>query len=302
MRALSTAVLSTVLCAATAASAFADEIVAPSTVRKERISSTQVRLTWKDLSVDEDGFQILRRPVTESQFESRGTVGAGITEFVDDAARDTVFIYQVRAIRDGDVSDLSNQCFVNRPRPPVPLYFNARLIALHVVRIGWSDRSDGERGFEIQRAPLGSTRFKTVVRVEPNLETYDDYTLEPATSYVYRMRALGRPAICWDDSVFTTPRAVTTKGGVRVLTVELRGRGKGKVTSSPAGISCSPTDDHCSAEFPLGVNVTLTAKSRDSSHFAGWVEYGPCKDTKTPCTVNIGEDDKLVGAVFRLNQ
>src|SRR5207253_3830846 len=85
MRALFTAVVSTVLCVGMAAPAPADTLLAPSAVRKERLNSTQVRITWKDGTIDEGGFQILRRPVTEPLFETRATVGPNVTEYVDDA-------------------------------------------------------------------------------------------------------------------------------------------------------------------------------------------------------------------------
>ena len=300
MRALVTAVLSAVVCATTVSSAWAD-VVAPESVRKQRISPTEIRVTWNDVTPDEDGFEILRRDITEPEFQTRGTVGPNVTEFIDEAPRDAIFIYHVRSFRDDELSELSNQCYVNRPGPPVPLSFSARLISLHVARIGWSDRSAGERGFEIQRAPLGTTRWKTIARVESNLETYDDYTLSPATSYSYRMRALGRPAICWPDGPFTPTRSITTKGGVRILEVDLRGKGKGKVTSLPAGISCGPHDDHCAAEFSVTAFVTLTAKPNRTSRFAGWYEYPQCQDEDGPCEVYMNEKNQLIGAFFRRN-
>lgn len=297
VRVLSTAVLSAVLCAALAAPAHAAAPEAPENVRKQRISDEQVRITWLDSSSDEDGFEILRRPVTEPDFETRGTVGAGVTEFVDDAPRGTLFIYRVVAFNEDGDSKLSNECFVNRNPPPVPTYFNVRLIALTIVRVRWQDRSNGERGFEIQRAELGKS-FKTIAKVAANTEVYDDETLDPAHSYTYRIRAMGRSAICIDDSKFSPERSVTTKGGVKLLEVELLGRGKGTVTSKPDGISCGPKDDHCVAEFPIATDVTLTAKPTALSKFSGWVDILKCENTTGPCTFNMGKD-RLIGATFK---
>ncbi|MFN2378307.1 MAG: hypothetical protein ABR538_17390, partial [Candidatus Binatia bacterium] len=182
--------------------------------------------------------------------------------------------------------------------PPIPSSFNARLIALYVVRVSWSDRANGEDGFEIQRADFGK-RFKTIARLDRNTETYDDATLKPANSYTYRMRTLGKPNICWKNSKYTVERSVTTKGGVRLLQVELRGRGQGTVVSSPPGISCGPNDDHCAAEFPLAIDVKLTAKPANSrSYFGAWADYRPCEDTKEPCIVYTDES-RVIGAAFR---
>jgi hypothetical protein len=233
-------------------------------------------------------------------YESRGTVGPDVTEFLDETPKGTVFVYIVVAFNEEGDSDSSNICYVNRNPVPVPLYFNVRLIALTVVRVRWHDRSAGERGFEIQRADFGKP-FKHLTNVPPNTEVYDDYTLSAANSYTYRIRALGRPGICWDNSIFSPERSVTTKGGVRIVQVELRGRGKGTVVSDPPRISCGPKDDHCAAEFPLATHVLLTAKPTPRSHFAGWADYGRCEGLKDPCDA-ITTDNIVVGAPFKLNR
>lgn len=298
MKASVVAVLTLSLLAAGASVSPAAEPAKPTSVRQVRLDPEHVLLTWKDKSNNEDGFEILRRTVVDPNFESRGTVGPGVTQFLDEVPRGTVYIYEVVAFNEDGESDSSNQCYVNRNPPPVPSYFNARLIALYLVRVSWSDRANGEDGFEIQRADFGK-RFKTIARVDRNTETYDDATLKPANSYTYRMRTLGKPAICWKNSKYTVERSVTTKGGVRLLQVELRGRGQGTVVSSPPGISCGPKDDHCSAEFPLAVNVTLTAKPANSkSYFGAWADYKPCEKIKGPCTVYTDES-RVIGAAFR---
>lgn len=59
----------------------------------------------------------------------------------------------------------------------------------------------------------------------------------------------------------------------------------GLVTSSPAGISCRPT---CSASFPAGTVVTLTARSQNGFTFFEW-SGGICSGTG-PCVVTMNAD------------
>ena len=66
----------------------------------------------------------------------------------------------------------------------------------------------------------------------------------------------------------------------RTLTVVKSGGGSGTVTSDPAGIDCG---SDCSAGFPHGTSVTLTATPASGSTFAGWEGEG-CSGTG-PCTV-----------------
>lgn len=65
------------------------------------------------------------------------------------------------------------------------------------------------------------------------------------------------------------------------LTVTKTGAGSGTVVSSPAGINCGAS---CSAQFPSGSTVSLTASAGSGSVFAGW--SGDCTGTGS-CTVTM---------------
>src|SRR4051794_31580499 len=66
------------------------------------------------------------------------------------------------------------------------------------------------------------------------------------------------------------------------LTVTKAGSGSGKVTSSPAGITCGSV---CSATFQLGASVTLKASAAAGSRFTGW--SGDCAGTNTNCKLKL---------------
>jgi len=75
------------------------------------------------------------------------------------------------------------------------------------------------------------------------------------------------------------------------LTVSKAGSGSGSVTSNPAGIDCGAT---CSAPFPNGSMVTLTATADAGSTFTGWT--GDCSGTGS-CVVTM-DQDRAVTATF----
>jgi Divergent InlB B-repeat domain len=75
------------------------------------------------------------------------------------------------------------------------------------------------------------------------------------------------------------------------LSVTKRGSGRGRVTSSPAGIDCG-TD--CSETYKAGTQVTLTARPRTGSKFVGW--EGACSGTGR-CKVTM-DRVRAVTAVF----
>jgi len=65
------------------------------------------------------------------------------------------------------------------------------------------------------------------------------------------------------------------------LAVTSAGPGSGTITSAPAGINCPGT---CSANFPSGTQVTLTATPATSFEFSGW--SGACTGPGT-CAVSV---------------
>jgi len=78
----------------------------------------------------------------------------------------------------------------------------------------------------------------------------------------------------------------------RHLTVGKKGNGRGTVTSSPVGIGCGGT---CSAGFPYGTALTLTAKPTATSVFGGW--SGACVG-KGVCPLSL-TTDQAATATFR---
>lgn len=71
------------------------------------------------------------------------------------------------------------------------------------------------------------------------------------------------------------------------LTVTLRGSGSGTVTSAPTGIACGPS---CSARFPAGTSVTLTATPAAGSVFDNWGDHCPLAGSRPTCSFTVGQD------------
>ena len=72
--------------------------------------------------------------------------------------------------------------------------------------LSWTDNSNNEEGFQIDRSIAGGP-FLTIARTGPNVVTYTDNTLLPATFYSYRLRAYKGSLA----SAFTTIVGATTK-------------------------------------------------------------------------------------------
>jgi hypothetical protein len=104
------------------------------------------------------------------------------------------------------------------------------------------------------------------------------------------------------DCSGTDPCTVTMDGNknvtatfelLPVLTVAKDGTGSGTVTSDPAGIDCGST---CSASFPEGQVVTLTATPDSGSRFDHW--SGDCTGSG-PCTVTMDQNHSVTATFTR---
>jgi YVTN family beta-propeller protein len=83
-----------------------------------------------------------------------------------------------------------------------------------------------------------------------------------------------------------------TAGPAVSYTLSVGKSNTGTVTSSPSGIDCGGT---CSAKFPSGTSVTLTATPPQGKTFSKW--GGACRGTQPNCTV-VMTKNTAVKAVF----
>jgi hypothetical protein len=94
----------------------------------------------------------------------------------------------------------------------------------------------------------------------------------------------GQGATCTTTPVGTASLGVTFTA-VRGLSVTKAGDGTGTVTSGGGEIACGST---CSASFPSGAAVTLTATAGADSVFVGW--SGGCAASAPVCSLSMGSD------------
>jgi YVTN family beta-propeller protein len=112
-------------------------------------------------------------------------------------------------------------------------------------------------------------------------------------SYVYSLNTFGYAAGVYNITVYGNAFAaqqvqITLLPAVvsEVLTVAKTGSGSGTVTSSPAGINCGAT---CTAGYPAGTVVTLTATEAAGSTFSGW--SGACTNAAGSCSVTMSASE-----------
>jgi len=185
---------------------------APTGLTATAASATWVNLSWADNSNNETGFHIQR--ATDSGFSSglaTFTVGANVTTYADTSAvASTIYYYRVTSYNSAGDS-ASSGASATTPAPPVtipaaPTGLTATAASATRVNLAWTDNSNNETGFHIQRATdSGFTSGLTTFTVGANVTTYADTSVVASTIYYYRVTSYNSAG----DSSATSATATT---------------------------------------------------------------------------------------------
>ncbi len=230
---------------------------APSTLSASLLGGA-VQLAWGDLSTNETGFQIERRAGADP-FSLLATAGAESQAYQDFAvAPSTSYVYRVRAVNGDGGSAYTNEAPVVTPAtipPPLtPNNLQVAVLSSTRTRLTWNDRSQNEYVFEVQRRIVPGT-FLAAASLPAETTEWEDTSVGPDTSLVYRVRAVGvtSPSAWTAEVAAMTPPTFTLSGvkaslGDSILAVKDKAKAKGVYTfgGSPDG-----------AIDPVGQGVTI---------------------------------------------
>ena len=149
---------------------------------------TEFFLTWTDKSKNEDGYRIDRKFDNENWFTVM-FLPENSTSYLDDISQplrqtwDVVY-YRVCAFEDADVSlPAEGSVVINFPAPT-----NLTATCSGVISLAWTDNSEGEEGFIIERKK-NLEDFQIIAVTSPDAVVYVDEDVEIESIYFYRVYA-----------------------------------------------------------------------------------------------------------------
>jgi len=153
-----------------------------------------IHLQWADNSLDETGF-VIERSTDAVNFSILTTVAADSLVYDDLAVfGGFTYTYRVAAFNANGVSGYSNTASMPVPPdatpPAAPSNLSATAITQTSLTLNWTDNSNNETGFTIQRARnSGFTRELVSVTVGADVTSFDVTGLTKNTKYFFRVQA-----------------------------------------------------------------------------------------------------------------
>lgn len=152
-----------------------------------------ITLGWQDNSIYEIGFEIERKKAGEANFSHLKSVNDYVTNTEDITATTGItHYYRVRAYNMAGLSSFTNTASATVPtgKPAAPKHlWGVFRYGSRAVELTWTDASNNEQRFIIERKSEFEPWWQDIGIVGPNITTYqDDWGLNPDWLYYYRVR------------------------------------------------------------------------------------------------------------------
>jgi len=183
---------------AVAAAASGPAPSAPSAANAVAASQSRIDVSWTDNSTNETGFEVHRS--TEGPagtFTLQFSAGARVTTYGDAGlAPSTQYCYRVRAFRTTGSNTSYSQfsatacaTTLGPPPPAAPSTANATPLSSSAVSVTWSDNSETESGFRVERSASAGGPWTVVATTSANATSASDAGRTSEQQVCYRVVA-----------------------------------------------------------------------------------------------------------------
>jgi titin len=183
---------------------------AVTTVTVTSYTDTSVSLSWDDNDHSETGFKI-ERSTDGNSWDPITTTNPDETTYTDSTATEaTTYIYRVTPMITAEAGGSATADVTTRPTAASAV--SATCLTATSVNVTWSDNSDGESSYTVLRSDDGGTNWSPIAtELDANTQSYEDDTVLPASTYMYKVTAVGVGGNSADsnaDTVLTVTGAV----------------------------------------------------------------------------------------------
>lgn len=162
--------------------------LAPTNLLPTQISESQIQLKWTDNSTFEKGYRLFRKNTPDSSFSEIGAVEKDVTTYIDNGLQlNVTYSYRVNAFTALNKSPDAEATIAHILNGPDSL--NAMATSDFKIQLNWQDRSNIELGFKIKRKIGVNGNYMEIAKVDQNLTTFIDGTVNQGSIYYYQVTA-----------------------------------------------------------------------------------------------------------------
>jgi len=166
---------------------------APNDLRTQGISNTEIQLNWSDNSINEIGFIVELSFNGSGEWSFSDSVAANRHDLIVDMLQaETDYLFRVCAFNESGNSGFSNEARGNTfpLSPNAPTDLSGLEMSWSNVNLSWTDNSDNEDSFIVERRLTEDPNWAEVGVVETNVREYEDLNVASLSTYHYRVCAL----------------------------------------------------------------------------------------------------------------
>jgi hypothetical protein len=160
--------------------------------------------------------------------------------------------------------------------PAAPGGLTATAPASDRITLGWTDASNNESGFKVERSLDGST-WSEIASLGANVQSYTNTGLSPKTAYSYRVQSYNSAGESAFSNVAsaTTPGSTTTGGGSdsAAPVVKFTRPTNGARVSYYVPVVATATDDVGVTSLKLYIDGRLAASTSADTLTYNWIAY-----------------------------
>lgn len=209
----------------------------PLGVKAEATGTSSIKITWYDMSDNEDGFYIYQKPYNSSSYTNLEKVNKNNTSYeATGLVSGKTYTYKVIAYNDYGYTESSSVSAQTGSKPNAPTNVKASKYGDSKIKLVWGDNSSNETSFEIERS-INNGYYYFDKTASQNSESYNTSTLSQNKTYKYRIRsvnAYGKSSwvesnsIEMSDGTFSATFTVNDKDG-KVYDAEVYIKKKGSI-------------------------------------------------------------------------
>ncbi len=171
---------------------------APSNTNATAASPSQMNVSWQDNSTNETGFEVHRSVTGPSgSFALLASLSANATTYSNTGlTASTQYCYKIRSFgttgNKTTYSSFSNNACATTPAPPrpaAPSGADARPARSTAVDLSWTDNSNNEDGFRVERSLDAGSTWTSAGTFGPNLTSFQDVGRVSEQPVCYRVIA-----------------------------------------------------------------------------------------------------------------